>query len=99
MRVKRDPATGDIHHVDYRAPGYDGWDDLGAVPTGYSPYTHRFDETKSAYVKDLALAEARLRSVRGEYKRVTKAAELAVLANIPVEIVEKIEAERQSSRR
>lgn len=97
MRVKRDPATGEIHHVEARAPGYGGWDDLGAVPQGYSPYTHRFDDTAGAYVKDIALAEQRLRQVRAEYKRLTDAIELGLLANLPTDVVEEILAKRRAN--
>lgn len=100
MRLKFNPATGDVHHVPDDAPGYDGhWHDLGPVPDDYSPYTRRFDPEARAYVEDTTLAERRLRSVRGEYKRGIRVEELADLSGVPADVVAKIEAERSGAKK
>jgi hypothetical protein len=93
VRIKRDPATGDIHHVDGRRAGYEGWEDFGPVPGEYHPLTHRFDADAGRYVVDTAPAMARLKAARAARKAQLRSAELAALAGVPASVAAQFLAE------
>lgn len=62
MRVFRHAGSGELHHIEPGAPGYDGsdWIDLGALPDDFSPETHTFSDEAMGYVLALAPLEQRL---------------------------------------